>query len=160
MPRHPRPVTDADREAVKTLHARGLARNAIARELQRSPETISKLARQMGLTFVRAPEVAAATEARKIDSRARRAAIAQGLLEDVERLRAQLFAPARVHNFGGKDNSYNEHMLEQPPFRDQYYLMGAIGNALDRAVRLDAYDKAEGAGADIDLWLAAMAGGK
>lgn len=152
------PVGPEDDDNVRRLHAEGKSRNDIARLTGRSGRTVSRIAERLSLSFERGEMVRVATEARKTDAKARRAAIAQALLEDAEKLRLQLWKPALVYNFGGRDNTYEERTLDQPTFSDQRNIMQAIGVALDRAVKLDAYDKAEGLGADIDVWLAAMAG--
>jgi hypothetical protein len=152
-----RPITDEDYEAVRDLHAQGLGRNAIARQIHRSGRTVSKLAAELGLSFDRSP-TAIATEARVADGRARRAALAQALLEDAERMRLSLFAPCTIRNFGGKDNTYAEKKIDQPPFRDQRDIMSSIGIAIDRAVKLDAYDKLDESMSGVDAWLAAMTG--
>src|SRR5687767_5032223 len=100
-----RPVTDVDRQRIAELHARGMTRNEIARELGRSGKTVSKLAVELGLTFDRAA-TAIATQAKHLDARARRAGLALALLADAERLRAQLWAEIKIYNFGGRDNTY------------------------------------------------------
>ena len=153
-----RPVTDKDRDRVRELHAQGLSRNEIARQIQRSGKTVSRLAAEQGLTFERGPEVAAATEARKVDAKARRAALALKLIDDAERLREQLFAPTLVYNFGGRDNIFEQAMIPKPSARDQQALMNAIGAAIDRSVKLDAYDRADEQMSAIDAWLEAMSG--
>lgn len=75
------PVTDADREQVRRLHAEGASRNAIARQLGRSASTVSKIARELGLAFSGGARVAAATEARRADAAARREQLADGALD-------------------------------------------------------------------------------
>lgn len=77
---HSNPVTDEDRQRVRELHAQGLGRNAIARQLQRSPRTISELAAELDLSFDRTM-TAVATQARVIDARARRAALVERYYE-------------------------------------------------------------------------------
>jgi hypothetical protein len=146
-----RPVTDHDRDQVRALHAQGLSRNEIARQIQRSGKTVSRLASEQGLTFERGEEIRAATEARKVDARARRAALALALLDDAERMRRQLFAPHLAFNFGGKDNTYEEHPLPEPPPRDKRDLMQAIGTAIDRSVKLDEYDSGANLGQVVSL---------
>ncbi|MGW1678517.1 helix-turn-helix domain-containing protein [Saccharopolyspora sp. NPDC002376] len=47
------PITDADRERVRELHTQGKTRNHIASEIGRSPSTVSKIARELGLSFDR-----------------------------------------------------------------------------------------------------------
>lgn len=44
MARHVRPVTDEDRRRVRELHAEGLSRNAIGKEIGRSGRTVSRIA--------------------------------------------------------------------------------------------------------------------
>ncbi|MFI1018014.1 helix-turn-helix domain-containing protein [Streptomyces sp. NPDC020965] len=84
------PITDADREAVRTLHAEGKSRNAIARETGRSAATVSKIAAAEGLAFSGGARVAAATEARRSDATVRRQQLADnaldGALGQVERV--------------------------------------------------------------------------
>lgn len=155
----PSPVGDQDRERVRELHAQGLSRNAIARQLGRSGRTVSRIAVELGLSFDRAPMVAAATEARKEDAKARRSALALALLDDAERLRGQMFAPAKAFNFGGKDNVYNETTLEEPTFADKRNIAQAVSTLLEKSIRLDAYDRETGSGTDVDRWLDAMTGG-
>lgn len=136
-----RPVTQADSDQVRELHAQGLSRNEIARQLGRSGKTVSRLAAEAGLTFERGPEVAAATEARKADAKSRRAALALKLIDDAERLREQLFAPSLVFSFGGRDNVFEQATIPKPTPRDQQAIMSAIGTAVDRSVKLDEYDR-------------------
>ena len=151
-------ATDADRDAVRALHAEGLSRNDIARKLGRSGRTISRIAAELGLTFERGPQVRAATEARKADARSRRAALAVALLDDAERLRGQLWQPAKVFNFGGKENTYNETTLNEPTFADKRNIMQAIGTAVDKSVKLDEYDADPGIDAAKSM-LGALAAG-
>lgn len=153
-----KPVGPADYKTVKRLYLKGMSRNEIARAMHRSGRTISKIAAELGLDFARGEQVKEATEARTNTAKIKRAALILALLEDAARLREQMWQPAKVINFGGKDNTLNQTVLPEPTFADKRNIMQAVGVALDRSVKLDAYDKAEGAGADIDVWLAAMAG--
>jgi ParB-like chromosome segregation protein Spo0J len=153
----PQPINDDDREQVRRLHAEGLGRNDIARAIGRSPSTVSKIAAALGLTFDRTA-TAVATEARKADARAMRAEIALGLLEDVVRLRGQLFKSCTVFNFGGKDNTFEQALIDEPTFADKRNILTAIGTAVDRAMKLDAYDKIDETLSGIDAWLDAMTG--
>ncbi|MFF4738793.1 helix-turn-helix domain-containing protein [Streptomyces sp. NPDC001262] len=86
------PITGADRERVRQLHAAGKSRNQIARETKRSAATVSKIAAQEGLGFSGGARVAAATEARRADAAARRELLADealdGALRQVERVEA------------------------------------------------------------------------
>jgi hypothetical protein len=133
-----RPVTQEDHDRVRELHAQGLSRNAIAAAMGRSGRTVSRIAARLGLTFDR-EQVRAATEAKKADARARRAALALALLDDVDQLRARLHVPYVVYQFDREGNLVTG-VLAQPPARDQRDLMMAIGAAIDRSLRLDEYD--------------------
>lgn len=132
-------ITDAERERVQQLHARGLGRNDIARELGRSVSTISAVAKQLGLSFDRS-KTAAATAAKVVDAKAKRAQLMTDLLDDAEKLRAQLFAQAHVYAFGGKENTFAEAYIDQPSFRDQRDIMAAVNTALGASLRLDQHD--------------------
>ena len=150
MPRHANPVSDADYERVRELHAQGLSRNAIAEELGRSGRTISRIAAELKLTFDRA-RTRKATEAKKDDARARRAALALALLDDAERLRQQLWRPAHYVDHGGKEYERVDWTLEEPTFSDKRNIMQSVGVAIDKAVRLDEYDSGAGLGQVVSL---------
>lgn len=154
----PRPVGDQDRDQVQALHAQGLSRNDIARKMGRSGRTVSRIADALGLTFERGEKTRAATEARKADAKVRRAALALALLEDAERLRQAMWAETRVFNFGGRDNTFAEQTLTEPPHADKLRLMQAAGVAIDKAVNLDKYDRVDDSLNGVDAWLAAMTG--
>lgn len=140
-----RPITDHDREQVRTLHAAGISRNEIARTLKRSPSTVSKIARELGLTFDRAAEVAVATEVRRADLAARRADLALALQDDAEKLRAQLFAPCTVGEFAGRDGDWHETHLDRPRFTDQRQIIGAVQTAVSTSLRLAPAEGGENA---------------
>jgi hypothetical protein len=139
----PRPVTDQDRQRIRQLHAEGLGRNDIARELGRSGQTISKIADELGLRFDRAATLAA-TRARKADAAALRATLTLDYLRDAQRLRHQLWEPHKAYNFGGKDNTYNEQQFDEPPVDAKLKLMQASTMAADRSVRLEQHDAGDG----------------
>jgi hypothetical protein len=140
----PRPVTDADRDAVRAGHTAGKSRNAIAREIGRSTWTVTKLGRELGLDWDRAA-TAAATAARVVDAKARRAQLALDLLGDAERLRRQLWEPCVVHAFGGKENTYAEHVVSEPPFADKRNIMASVQLAANTSARLVEQDSDDGA---------------
>ncbi|GIJ10743.1 helix-turn-helix domain-containing protein [Micromonospora andamanensis] len=136
----PKPVGPDDHELVRELHAQHLSRNEIARRIGRSGRTVSRIADHLGLTFERGDLVKAATEARKIDARAKRAALANALLDDAERMRRQLWQPADYVDHGGKEFIRVDWTTPEPTFADKTKIMQAVGIAVDRAVKLDEYD--------------------
>jgi transposase len=140
-----RPITDDDREQVRTLHAQGKTRNEIARIIKRSPSTVTKIARDLDLTFDRAGEVAVATEVRRADLAARRTALAAALQDDAEKLRAQLWAPCTVGEFAGREGEWHETNLDRPRFGDQRQIIGAVQTAISTSLRLAPAEGGEGA---------------
>ncbi|MGW2292670.1 helix-turn-helix domain-containing protein [Streptomyces phaeochromogenes] len=141
-----RPIDDNDRRRVRELHAAGKSRNDIAREIRRSPSTVSKVAAafEPPLTFDRAAEVAAATAVRTADLADRRAALALALHNDAERLRAQLWQPTVYGEFAGKDGKWQQVHLDQPRFADQRQIIGATATAIQQSLRLAPVEDGEG----------------
>lgn len=129
------PVTDEEREQVRALHAEGHGRNEIARRIGRSQRTISLLAAAMHLTFDRTA-TEEATRARRADLAERRVILAEALQSDAEQLTEQMWQPATIYNFGGKDNTYEEKHVDQPPTLDKKNLMLAAGVAIEKSLKL------------------------
>lgn len=130
-----RPVTDEDRNEIRRLHAEGCGRNEIARRMVRSPRTISVHAAAMGLEFDRT-HAEAATKARLADLAEKRSILAEALVDDALRLSAQVWEPSIVFNFGGKDNTYEDRAVPEPPAADKRQLMAAATNAAAQSLRL------------------------
>ncbi|HEX2317167.1 MAG TPA: hypothetical protein VHJ17_25700 [Thermomonospora sp.] len=136
----PEPVTQRDYQRVLELHGQGLSRNEIARRVGRSGSTVSRLARELGLSFENGGKVRSALKAAQAYNAARRAELARTLLDDALRLRRRLWEPSTVHAFGGRDNTFTEARLDEPPYRDKREIMAAVGIAVDKSLRLDEYD--------------------
>ena len=138
-------ISETERCKVAELHAQGKSRNAIAAELGRSGRTISKICAEHDppLTFERT-RTAAATAAKVADGRARRTQLQLDALESAGRLMSQMFAPAKVYSFGGKENDYNEVTHDEPPFRDKRDIATAVQALANTALKLAEYDKATG----------------
>jgi IS30 family transposase len=139
MPSPRRPWSAGDDEQLRALHAEGKSLGECAKVLGRSKGTIHDKAKALGLDWDR-ERVAAATQAKVRDARARRAELAVNLLDDVDRLRKQLFAPTVAFNFGGRDNTYNEVNLDEPTFTDKLKIMQAVGAGIDRHLKLVEHD--------------------
>ena len=103
--------------------------------------TVTRWAKAAGVETVSVSITRAGTEAASVYAKARRAELASMLLEDAHRLRAQLWMPARLVSFGGKDNTLAETMLDEPLFVDKKNILGAVGIAVDRAMKLEDYDR-------------------
>lgn len=142
-PRGSGPVTDTERDEVRRLHAAGTTRNDIARILKRSPNTISRICADLGLSFDRSA-VAAATEARKADAKAKRSELELLLLDDARRLRAQIWEKHEYREYGGKEFVLRKWTQAQPTPTDKLKLMQATGAAVDRSLRLAEHDSDQG----------------
>lgn len=140
------PVTDAERERVRELHAAGKGRNEIANELGRSGRTISEIAKSLGLSFARATQVQQATQIRTADLADRRAALAQRLQDVAERELEKVNQPHTYFDWGGKDHDFDTHDAPEPTPSDKRALLGVVATAVDRSLKL-APPKEEG-GAD------------
>ncbi|HEY3683456.1 MAG TPA: hypothetical protein VGL93_10475 [Streptosporangiaceae bacterium] len=138
------PISDAERARIIDLARSGMSRAAVGREVGRAASTIGKICAREGIEFDRAP-TAAATSAKREDNRAKRADLESLLLDDALRMRAQLWQPSKVWAFGGKENTYEEHAVDEPPFADKRLIMSAVGTAIDKALKLAQVDADDGA---------------
>ena len=134
-----KPISDTVRQQILDLHAFGNSRNAIAKEAGVAWSTVTKVCKAAGLNFDRNP-TRAAVAAHAIDAKARRAELKELLLEDAHRLRKQLWEPARLVNFGGKDNTLAETTLTEPLFADKKNILSAVGIAVDKVEKLEKLD--------------------
>jgi hypothetical protein len=155
MANQPDPVSEDELAEIRRLHAEGKGRNEIARTIGRSLRTISVHAGRMGLTFDRTA-TEAATEARKADLAERRAILAEALQGDAERLTEQLWEPAVVFNFGGKDNTFEKRDVAEPPADAKKALMSAAGIAIEKSLKLVPPDTDNEGLAAVDAWLRGM----
>ena len=112
-----------------------MGRNAIAREIGRATRTVSVLAADMHLTFD-TTMTEDATRARIAQLAEKRAVLADALTGDALRLTEQLWTPSVAFSFGGKDNTYAERHVDQPPANDKRALMSAAATAAAQSLRL------------------------
>jgi AcrR family transcriptional regulator len=118
---------------IRELAESGMGRNEIARELGVSVGSVT--AHAPAGAFDRSATMAA-VKARQADMAEKRAKLAADLLEDAARLREQMWQEALVYNFGGKDNTYEEHYLPEQPVDGKRTLMQAVTAAVNAHVRL------------------------
>ena len=152
------PVTPEELDTLRELHAQGHGRNEIARRMGRSSRTISVYAAEMGLSFDRTA-TEEATRARKADLEEKRVILADALTDDALRLSSQLWQPATVFNIGGKDNTYTEEHVPEPPAADKRALMAAATAAAAQSLRLVPPEADTEGLAAVDQWLRGMMGG-
>ncbi|WP_144836004.1 transposase [Kocuria rosea] len=74
----------------------------------------------------------AATEAKKIDIEARKANLADELMDSIIKLNAQMFQPHIVFSFGGKDNTFNSKTLDEPTTGDKKNLATSLAILIDK----------------------------
>ncbi|NEY32067.1 helix-turn-helix domain-containing protein [Streptomyces sp. PRKS01-65] len=148
-------VTDEERAEIIRLHGEGKGRNEIARLTRRSQRTVSVICAEEGLTFdVTMTEEA--TRHRVAQLAERRAILAEELQGDAERLTEQMWRPAKVFNFGGKDNTYEEHDVDEPPADAKKNLMASAGIAIEKSLKLVPPDRDLEGLAAVDAWLRGM----
>jgi transposase-like protein len=133
--KRPRVTPEERARIVELIEAGEHGCNEIARIVGRNQATVSKIASEEGLHFERG-QTRAATAAKQADSQARLAKLAEDLLDDIERMRQQLWAPCTVYSFGGKENTYNEHDLDEPDFRAKQSIMTSIGIGTDKVLAI------------------------
>lgn len=133
----PDPLGEDVIRSIRELAEAGVARNEIARRLQVSATTVTKYA--PAGSFDRTG-TALAVRAHQVDMAARRAELAQKLLDDAVRLREQIWKPTKIYNFGGKDNTYNERAVDEPPFDAKRTLIQAAATALTAHLRIIDHD--------------------
>ena len=134
-------LTDTERDTIRRLHADGLSCTKVAAELGRSRSTISQAAKAMGLSWDNA-QTKAATAAKQADNRSKRAALESRLLDEAAGLLDQLHRPHLVYSFGGRDNTYADHLLDEPDVGAKRALIQAAGTAIDKSLRIAAVDQA------------------
>ncbi|UJV43818.1 helix-turn-helix domain-containing protein [Streptomyces sp. AMCC400023] len=130
-----RTVSDDERAEIVRLHAQGLGRNEIARQVGRAQRTVSLICAEEGLVFDTSM-TEDATRARVAQLAALRADTAVDLHLDAMKLTQQMWEPAVVFNFGGKDNTYRDKAVDEPPALDKKALMTAAGIALEKSLKL------------------------
>ncbi|MFZ3556460.1 MULTISPECIES: helix-turn-helix domain-containing protein [unclassified Streptomyces] len=139
-------VTDEERAEIIRLHGEGHGRNEIARLTRRSQRTVSLIAEELGLDFDRTA-TAVATEARKIDAKARRAALIDRAYTRAERLFDRLEADETSgYRFTATTvNGIETTTLDHVPGPEERSLATAAGQYLTQAAKLEAIDSDTGA---------------
>lgn len=128
-------LTDEQKAAIKTLHAAGASRNAIARQTGINSAIVSAFARESGLRF-NTKVTEAATRAKDAENAEKRAQLLAFQLDDALHFRSLMYQPMTIGNFGGRDNTWNEVTLESPPTGDLLRLQQAMNSAIRNALQL------------------------
>ena len=131
-------TTDQEHQ-LRELHGQGITLTAIAKQLGRDKGSVSRKAKALGLTWDRS-HTAAATQAKVLDAKARRAQLKLDLLDDATRLREQLWKPAHYIDHGGKDFDRVEWTQDEPTYADKLKLVQAVSAAIGSYDRLEKLD--------------------
>lgn len=148
-------LPDEDRARILELHAQGMSRNDIAREVGRSGSTVSKVVRDAGLAFDRTSTIEA-TRARQADLAEMRADLEMRYLERAAELLEQMDEKHIVFNIGGKDNVYTEHTLDRPTTGDIRNLMQSASIATTASLKIATSGVGDTDHSAVDAWLEHM----
>ncbi|MFE7029460.1 hypothetical protein ACFU9Y_04055 [Streptomyces sp. NPDC057621] len=133
-----RTFSTEDEETLRQLHADGVSRNEIARQMEWSVGTITSHAQRLGLPFDREP-VRAAVEARQIDLKDRRQRIQEQLLDlaetAIDRAQRQYLVSGWTHT-----GEPVRELLPEPPAKETKDLTLAASSALTSALKLAQVD--------------------
>jgi len=121
------------------LHAQGLSLRECCTRLGWSRGSIGTHAKALGLTWDRS-QTKAATGARVADNRAIRSLIESRLYVETNEDLDRKHQPFLAFNFGGKDNTYEEHWLPCPPTADLRNLTQSATISLAHALKIAVHD--------------------
>lgn len=126
-------------ERARDLFNQGASCNAIAKELEVAPSTISNWAKKAGLSFDR-KQTAKAVAAHRIDRAAARADIIDRLYLRSQAILDRLEADTYVYYVAVPGEGTERVEDSDPPAIDEKNLASAIGIYLDKAARLELVD--------------------
>jgi hypothetical protein len=124
-----------DPKRAQELADQGLSCRAIAKEMGFAPSTVSRWAEGAGVKFDRA-QTAAAVQAHTVDLAAGRLRLAEKMLAASEAMLDDIDGEYLVYNFGGKDNDYNEHLLDAAPVEVKRNIITTAGITFDKLTRI------------------------
>jgi hypothetical protein len=139
----PRRITEDDLALFVQLHGDGLGRNEIARQMDRPVGTVTLMARRVGVRFDNT-NTEIAVEAARQRAALLRTQLSLRMLNDAEALLEQMWEPTRIGNFGGRNNTWSEVEVEQPPDTAKRNLAQAAALLLDRSLKLEEFDQHAG----------------
>jgi transposase-like protein len=154
-----KPLTDDERQRIIELLGQGKTCRDIAAELGRSPTTISSIAKEIGHVFGQS-NASRAHEARSAYGAERRAATMAKFHQRADELLDAMEGSYLVFNFGGRDNTYEEHTLKSPPVEAKRQLMQAARDAMRTVLDVDRHDNRNDEDVDaVSRWLRDIVGG-
>lgn len=138
----PKRLSDDVRSAiVATIKQGGLSTRQIGKLHDVSDATVRRIAKDENITDAWSRDnTEKATRASVADNRAVRAITSRRFLDRANWFLDQMDEPYTVFAFGGKDNDYNEHLLNRPPIPELRSLMTAAATAFDKHLVADRHD--------------------
>lgn len=115
-------------DEARELFDQGMGRNEIAKALGVGAATITRWAARAGVAFDRS-QTELAVRARVIDIRESRTLLTQKALQVAHDKLDELDGPYLVYNFGGRDNTYEEHLLDNAPADVVRTIMSVVRDA-------------------------------
>ena len=156
-----KPWTDTDQQRLLDLHADGRSLHAIAKELGRSKDTISRYAAAAGLTWDRS-RTAAAAHAVVVDNKARRAEALRRELDILELAQKRILDGHHGRGWRtllrGEAGREYEQRLDFVPARDHRDETSSRNSMVAMIVKLEALDSDQRDLPAVDQWLAFMTG--
>jgi hypothetical protein len=135
VPRLVEPETVA---RILSMHAEGMGRNQIAKELGLAWSTVTKHVREAGLSFDTS-QTELAVRARTLDLAVARAELGKMMLAAATDLLEQIDAPAVMTHYqpAGEhtEGEWVEHVIDQPTFSDQQRIMTMAAIAFDKGTK-------------------------
>lgn len=136
---------DSKRAQARKLFDEGLSCNAIAKRLKCSPSTVSRWAKAEGLSFRDRAQTATANAVREFDMAAARIRLAEKMTANADKVLDSLDGPFLVYSFGGKDNDYNEHTLDEAPMSARREAQTISAIAFDKLTKaIESTEDADG----------------
>lgn len=132
-------IPDETREQIADAIRAGGTCRGIAHRFDVSPDTVRKIAEKAGIVdpFSRA-QTQAATAAKVVDLAARRAALAEKLLDLADHISERATGRYEII-LATKDDVYHEWLVE-PPLPDTRQALTAVGVAIDKHIALVRFD--------------------
>lgn len=155
----PKAIGRQKRAQIVASISEGATCNAVARKHSVSASTVSKIAREEGLSFERA-KTKQATEAQQADLADRRAKLAAELISDAEKLRARIWSKMTYYHFEpGKqagetyiEGDWREREQDEPSPLDQQRLITTAAIAIDKSRILEGVDGTEESRGALHRW--------
>lgn len=153
-----KPLTNTERQAIIDALNAGTPYAQIVKTTGRGKSTISRIAKEIGHQAGRS-NLVRAQESRSAYCAERRAEIAGRLTERVEEIIERMEGEFLVYNFGGSDNTYAEHKLDDPPVEALRAMGQTIRDLLRTVLDIDRHDnRADEGAAAVDQWLREIVG--